>query len=407
MKKLITGLLSFIMLWLSIPTASALGTLPAPNEQQRHIVCTSLSDAAQAYYHDGCQYDSLSALSGAADPATGHTAMQDNELFDALHTLMTATHGYKTSYSGYAPGSLAYFWASTDAVNSGSTYTMFYSDVPADTEGIKLNREHIWPKSRASYVQSNGGADLHHLRPAVSTLNNAKSDHLFGDINGVYTDGVKAGSVNGEICYWVKNDADLFECKDDVKGDVARILLYVYCRWEQPNLYTDVDPALLPPNENKGTNNGKKVVEDLDTHLHHLGVVGGHVDIVDSLVERGVGVDVATELHTVLLQFLDHGVVGIALDAVEGHVLTEVGQTLLVVALHDRTGVADQAELNHVLRLLVVADVVGETIVELAVADFLVQGYLGAQITLFGRLVAARQLGQGGAAEQEGQQHCK
>ncbi len=255
------------MLWLSIPTASALGTLPAPNEQQRHIVCASLSDAAQAYYHDDCQYDSLSALSGAADPATGYTAMQDNELFDALHTLMTTTHGYKTSYSGYEPGSLAYFWASTDAVESSSTYVMFYSDVMADTDGISLNREHIWPKSRASYVQSNGGADLHHLRPAVSTLNNAKSDHLFGDINGVYTDGVKAGSVNGEICYWVKNDADLFECKDDVKGDVARILLYVYCRWEQPNLYTDIDPALLPPNENKGTNNGKKVVEDLDTLL--------------------------------------------------------------------------------------------------------------------------------------------
>ena len=267
MKRLVTGLLSFIMLWLSIPTASALGTLPAPNEQQRHIVCTSLSDAAQAYYRDGCQYDSLSALSGAADPSTGHTAMRDNELFDSLHTLMTATHGYKTSYSGYAPGSLAYFWASTDAVESSSTYVMFYSDVMADTDGISLNREHIWPKSRASYVQSNGGADLHHLRPAVSTLNNAKSDHLFGDINGVYTDGVKAGSVNGEICYWVKNDADLFECKDDVKGDVARILLYVYCRWEQPNLYTDIDPALLPPNENKGTNNGKKVVEDLDTLL--------------------------------------------------------------------------------------------------------------------------------------------
>ncbi|MBQ9680339.1 MAG: endonuclease [Ruminococcus sp.] len=28
--------------------------------------------------------------------------------------------------------------------------------------------------------------------------------------------------------------ADLFECKDNVKGDVARILLYIYCRWEQP-----------------------------------------------------------------------------------------------------------------------------------------------------------------------------
>ena len=256
-----------MILWLSIPTVSALGTLPAPNEQKRHILCTGLSESAQAYYSGDYQYDSMRVLSGASDPDNGYTAMRHNELFSALHTLMTATHSYKSSYTGYDKGSLAYFWASTDAVESSGTYVMFYSDVMADTAGIKLNREHIWPKSRASYVQSNGGADLHHLRPAVSTLNNAKSDHLFGDINGVYTDGVNAGSVNGAVCYWVKKDADLFECKDDVKGDVARILLYVYCRWEQPNLYTDIEPALLPPNENNGTNNGKKVIEDLDTLL--------------------------------------------------------------------------------------------------------------------------------------------
>ena len=149
-------------------------------------------------------------------------------------------------------------------------------------------------------------------------------------------------------------------------------------------------------------------VEDLDTHLHHLGVVGGHVDIVDGLVERSVGVDVAAELHTVLLQFLDHGVVGVAFDAVEGHVLTEVGQTLLVVALHDGTGVTDQTELNHVLRFLVVADVVGEAVVQLTIADLLVQGHLGGQVALLLLLVtAAWQLGEGHAAEQEHQQHCE
>lgn len=195
--------------------------------------------------------------------------MQDNELFTALHDLMADTHQYHSTYSGYNAGSLAYFWASTDAVNSGSTYTMFYSDVPADTEGIKLNREHIWPKSRASFgtKKGSGGADLHHLRPAESSLNSAKSDHLFGNINGVYTEGVKEGSVNGEVCYWVNKDKDLFECKDDVKGDVARILLYVYCRWEQPNLYTDIPADQLSANDSDSTNNGFKVIESLDTLL--------------------------------------------------------------------------------------------------------------------------------------------
>lgn len=267
MKKALAVLLAFAVSLVSTPHISALGVLPTPNEQQRHLVCTALSESARAYYTDDYRYDTLSTLSGAFDTATGYTAMRDNALFDALHTLMSDTHGYRTSYSGYEKGSLAYFWKSTDAVESSDTYVMFYSDVMADAEGIKLNREHIWPKSRASYVTKNGGSDLHHLRPAVDTLNNAKSDHLFGDINGVFFEGVKEGKVNDVVCYWVKKDADLFECKDDVKGDVARILLYVYCRWKQPNLYSDITPSLLPPDEDNGTNNGKKVVESLDTLL--------------------------------------------------------------------------------------------------------------------------------------------
>ena len=146
-------------------------------------------------------------------------------------------------------------------------------------------------------------------------------------------------------------------------------------------------------------------VEDLEAHLDHLGVVGGHVDIVDSLVEGGVGVDVASELNTMLLQLVNHLVARIAFDTIESHVLAEVGEALLVVALHDGTGVGDQTELDHLLRLLVVAHIVGESVVELAVADFLVQGYLGSEVTLLLFLVSAEaELGERGATEDEGQQ---
>ena len=267
MKRIALFFFISIIIILTIPCAAALGTLPAVNEQERHIVCEELSEAATAYYHDDYRYERLSALSGAADTSTGYTAMQGNELFSALHALMSETHGHYTTYSGYGGNSLAYYWKSTDAVNGYSTYTMFYSDVPSDTPDVKLNREHIWPKSRASFGTKNGGADLHHLRPAVDTLNNAKSNHMFGNINGAYSDGVKEGSVNGEVCYWVMEANDMFECKDDVKGDVARILLYVYCRWEQPNLYTDTPTELLPQNDSDSTNTGVRVIESLDTLL--------------------------------------------------------------------------------------------------------------------------------------------
>lgn len=59
----------------------------------------------------------------------------------------------------------------------------------------------------------------------------AKSDHMFGYIDGTYSAGYDAGEIGGSTLYWLMEPDDLFECKDDVKGDVARILLYVYCRW--------------------------------------------------------------------------------------------------------------------------------------------------------------------------------
>ncbi len=268
MKKPVIWMVMILLVTALSAAASAAAALPPVNDQPRHTVCTALSDEAQAYYTGDDRYERLSTLSGARDVATGYTAMQDNALFDALHSLMARTHTYYTTYSGYKSGSLAYYWARTDAVSASDTYVMFYADVMSDLPGVKLNREHIWPKSRASYGTKNGGADLHHLRPAVDSLNNAKSNHLFGNIRGVYSDGVKEGSVNDTVCYWVRSSSDLFECKDDVKGDVARILLYVYCRWEQPNLYTDIPAELLPANESdSASNSGEKVVESLDTLL--------------------------------------------------------------------------------------------------------------------------------------------
>ena len=257
---------TFISSYLTV-SAGALGELPAPNSRQRHIPCEELSDQAQAYYKGDFSYDRLSTLSGAENASTSYSAIVDNELYTALHGLMTETHSYYPTYSGYSRNSLAYFWNSTDAVQSGSSYIMFYSDIPSDTDGVKLNREHIWPKSRASYGEHNGGSDLHHLRPAVDKINSAKSDHLFGNIHGVYTEGVTQVVYNGELYAYVKKDLDLFECKDDVKGDVARILLYVYCRWEQPNLYTDMTDGLPAPESDSKSNSGKRVIESLDTLL--------------------------------------------------------------------------------------------------------------------------------------------
>ena len=249
------------------PKAAAASPLPPSNDEPRHTVCHALSAQAQAYYAGDYSYEALSALSGAAYVSDSAAAMRDNALLDALHDLMADSHTFYTTYGGFQEGSLAYYWAATDSVEDSDTYVMFYSDLTPG-EGFRLNREHIWPKSRASYAESFGGADLHHLRPSVESVNMAKSDHLFGYVDGTYSGGYDAGAIGGSTLYWVMEPDDLFECKDDVKGDVARILLYVYCRWLQPNLYSDVSAENLPAmDEDDAANNGRRVIESLDTLL--------------------------------------------------------------------------------------------------------------------------------------------
>ena len=261
------AIISLFCLFAETVSAEA-APLPAANTAQRHKTCVALSDGAKNYYKGDFSYQKLIGLPGAKDCSDSGSAMRGNALFDALHDLMADTHVYYTSYSGSKPGSLAYYWKSTDAASGIGSFVLFYSDVPGDAEGAEFNREHVWAKSRASYSNMNGGADLHHLRPSLEKVNADKSDHAFGYIGGTYSDGYKVGVIDGTELYRVREKDGLFECKDDVKGDVARILLYVYCRWEQPNLYSDVAKDQLPDLDGDDkTDTGMRAIESLDTLL--------------------------------------------------------------------------------------------------------------------------------------------
>ena len=248
MKRLLSLLIALITaasLFSSLPTASsAAPALPPYNTETRHVMCTSLSKDAQAYYTGSYTYSELSGLSGASDVSTSAAACRNNELFNALAKLMTSTHTFKTTYSGTGEGSLAYYWQRTDAVKGSNSFILFYSDTTENNSNF--NREHVWPKSNATFNQSNGGSDLHHLRPTNPTVNSTRGNLPFGNVRGVYSSAV-AGS-----CYW--KTSTLFEVRDNIKGDVARILLYVYVRWGENNIYSD-------------TGNGKKIIESLETLL--------------------------------------------------------------------------------------------------------------------------------------------
>ena len=224
------------------------------NTGTRHAVCTALSAKAQAYYSGEYDWDTMSRLSGV-DTDSSVDAM-DGALYDELQELMSDTMKRSVSYR-----SLTGYWPDTDCSANGGQL-LIYSDAASDTS---ISREHVWPKSRASFYQKNGGSDLHHLRPENSAINSTRSNYTMGDVIGVISS-YSSKDYAGKTVLWYNASADLVEVADNVKGDVARILLYVYVRWGQPNLCENVAEADLPAMDSDDSdNNGLKAVSY--THL--------------------------------------------------------------------------------------------------------------------------------------------
>jgi len=263
---------ALLLSMLSGVTFAATGSL-SHNTGTRHVVCDALSTKAQAYYTGDYTYENLSQLSGVSAPTNSYTTTQNNELYDALQTLMTDTHKVYAEYnpSGEQSNELSYLWDFSDAEAGSSQYLYFYTDVLADDYGTgDMQREHVWPKSNASYYQLNGGADLHHLRPSIGTVNSAKSNYTFANVRENYSS-YSPSSVDGQEVIWYNGNSGVLEVRDNVKGDVARILLYVYCRWGQPNLYSDVSSAYLPEmDSDDSANGGIRAIDDLDTLLQWM-----------------------------------------------------------------------------------------------------------------------------------------
>ncbi len=226
------------------------------NTGTRHALCTELSAQAEAYYSGEYDWDTMSRLSGV-DTDSSLEAM-DGALYAELQELMSDTMTRSVSYK-----SLTGYWPDTDcSANGGQIF--IYSDAASNSS---VSREHVWPKSRASFYQKNGGSDLHHLRPEDSTINSTRSNYTMGDVIGVLGS-YSSKAYNGNTVLWYSSSADLVEVADNVKGDVARILLYVYVRWGQPNLCENVAGADLPAmDSDDSANDGLKVIEDLDTLL--------------------------------------------------------------------------------------------------------------------------------------------
>ena len=150
------------------------------------------------------------------------TATSGKELGKQLHNLMDTTHKNYNSYD-----SLYTHWQSTGEY-SGSQYTCIYSGNKYSKSSI--NREHVWPQSHSNglWGQTYGGADILHLRPAYKNYNSARSNAPFGEILGTNVAPRSISYAGGGASRYATK---VFEPADSIKGDIARIIMYVYVHY--------------------------------------------------------------------------------------------------------------------------------------------------------------------------------
>ena len=167
-----------------------------------------------------------------------------NALKSELATLITSTHTNTISYS-----ELQTLMKTSDVdPQNPANLLLIYGSQSSGTHqrsrpvGGSWNHEHVYAKSKGTpnLGTSGPGADGHHLRPADNTLNSTRGSLSFDDGTGATAYTTSRGG-------WFPGD--------EWKGDVARILMYMYVRYNSrclplnitmnPSTYSSDFPDIL------------------------------------------------------------------------------------------------------------------------------------------------------------------
>lgn len=162
--------------------------------------------------------------SASADIPIGYyytaNGLTDDALKSALHNIIDG-HTVKT----YGDARYILNNSDQDPDNSGNLILIYTgSSISGNWDsGVTWNREHIWSKSHGFPDEGDDIAysDLHNLKPSHPTVNTDRSDKDFDEgetQHGIATE-----------CYYTSTT---WEPRDEVKGDVARIMFYMAVRYQ-------------------------------------------------------------------------------------------------------------------------------------------------------------------------------
>ncbi|MDL2076456.1 endonuclease [Streptomyces sp. GXMU-J15] len=195
----------------ALTTAAVLVALSAP-------ALTATPAAATTTAYDSTYYKNAIGKSGTS-------------LKSALHTIIKSQT--KLSYSAV--------WEALKVTdqdpNNSSNVKLLYSGISRSKslnggDVGDWNREHVWAQSHGGFGTSAGpGTDLHHLRPEDVQVNSTRGNKDFDNGGSSFTN--SGGSLT---------DSNSFEPRDAVKGDVARMILYMAVRYEGEDGWPNLEP---------------------------------------------------------------------------------------------------------------------------------------------------------------------
>nr|WP_223734795.1 endonuclease [Streptomyces purpurogeneiscleroticus] len=190
------------------------------------VPATAVPEPAPSHRTTATAYDTTAYDDTYYKDALGKTGP---ELKSALHTIIS---------SGVSKLSYDQVWDALKATDQDpANVILLYtgrSQSKDDNGGDpdQWNREHVWAKSHGDFGTSTGpGTDIHHLRPTDVSVNSTRGNKDFD--NG----GSEVGEAPGNY-----TDDDSYEPRDAVKGDVARMILYMAVRYDGDDGFADLEP---------------------------------------------------------------------------------------------------------------------------------------------------------------------
>jgi endonuclease I len=231
------------MVYVQVPSAfrSQWGLRSNPSLMGRRLDVTG---ALAAYFsHAGLKSATAFASAGSSEPPPGGGGPYDdtyyaaalgktgNDLRNALHTIISSG----TTRLSYDQVWDALKHTDEDPSNTG-TVILVYSgrSLSKSSNGGGVddwNREHVWAKSHGDFGTATGpGTDLHHLRPADVTVYSTRGNKDFDE-----------GGSSVYQCAGCLSDADSFEPRAAVKGDVARMVFSMAVRYEGGDGFPDLE----------------------------------------------------------------------------------------------------------------------------------------------------------------------